>query len=88
MVAGIYTLLHDFLHLEAPPEPVKVRTAKEYREQKRKQKIKEEHDSALPARLFSPGPLSPQSLSDSSMRPGNRRNLLTTAILEEEDSDL
>ncbi|KAF2171106.1 hypothetical protein M409DRAFT_64062 [Zasmidium cellare ATCC 36951] len=84
---GIYNTVKSILHLDARPEP-KLRSAKQYREEKRKQKMKVELPPLLSPGHLSPGPLSPGylSLSDSA-RKGKQKGLLAQTIMEEEDSD-
>ena len=81
-------MLYKFFNLETPPEPVRVRTAKEYRQEKQKQKLESEQPSLFSPRLLSPAALSSGygSLSDGA-RKGSKRSLLATAIMEEEDSE-
>lgn len=87
MMRGTYSTLKSVLQLDAHPEP-KLRSAKQYREEKRKQKVKVEVPPLLSPGHLSPGPLSPSYLSMSdSARKGKHRGLLAQTILEEEDSD-
>lgn len=88
LIFVLFDSLSSILGLKSSTAPVEEssagRTAKQYREEKRKQKAKAE------APLMSPGPASPGylSLSDG-MRKGNRvgRGLISQTIMEEMDSD-
>ncbi|KXT04855.1 hypothetical protein AC578_3422 [Pseudocercospora eumusae] len=84
IVACVYSILYNFFDLETPPEPVSLRTAKQYRQEKQKQKLQSEHSS-----FFSPRLLSPAALSSGygSLSEGCKGSLLATAIMEEEDSE-
>ncbi|KXT10769.1 hypothetical protein AC579_2318 [Pseudocercospora musae] len=88
IVAAVYSILYNFFHLDTPPEPVSLRTAKEYRQEKQKQKLDSAQSSLSSPRLLSPAALSSgyASLSDVA-RKGSKRSLLATAIMEEEDPD-
>lgn len=84
---GTYSTLKSILRLDARPKP-NLRTAKQYREEKRKQKMKVELPPLLSPGHLSPGPLSPGYLSMSdSARKGKHKGLLAQTIMEEEDSD-
>ncbi|EME81843.1 uncharacterized protein MYCFIDRAFT_78728 [Pseudocercospora fijiensis CIRAD86] len=89
LVAAIYSFLYNLFEFETPPEPARLRTAKEYRHDKqKKQKMEFEQPSRLSPRLLSPAslPSGYGSLSDGA-RNGNGMSLFATAIMEEEDSD-
>ena len=81
LISYIYSTLHGALRLDAQPEPPrKTRTAKQYRESKRKEKAQAE------APLMSSGYM---SLSDgmSIGRQRGSKGLLAQTIMEEMDSD-
>jgi hypothetical protein len=82
LLAFIYGSLQGPLGLDSQPEP-RGRTAKEYRQEKRKRKAKAE----VP--LMSPTYLSPAQLSQSDSGRKSRRSkgLISSTIMEEVDSD-
>lgn len=82
-----YGALQAVLGLESDPKQP-TRTAKEYRETKRKQQIKAEAP-LMSSGVLSPRPQSPDHLlSSDGLRNGRRsRGLLNQTIMEEIDSD-
>nr|POE65281.1 hypothetical protein CFP56_34948 [Quercus suber] len=87
-VSYVYRSLHSTLRLGAERSPRPTRTAKEYREAKRKQQTKAESPLMSPSTL-SPRHRSPDhlSLSDGMRRGQRARGLLNQTIMEEVDSD-
>jgi hypothetical protein len=86
-VRAAYARLYRILNLESKPQPT-IRTAKQYREEKLQQKIKD--DPSLAGQHLSTGTVSPGylSVSDSSRKGKRPRTLLAQTIMEEGDSDL
>nr|POE56793.1 hypothetical protein CFP56_33765 [Quercus suber] len=88
LVSFIYRSLHSTLRLDTERSVKPTRTAKEYREGKRKQQIKAESSVMSPS-VLSPRHLSPDqlSLSDGVRRGQRARGLLNQTIMEEIDSE-
>lgn len=85
----IYSVFHRLLRLDSPPEPVRERTFKEYRQEKAQQKARTQ-----PSMLPSPRNGIPVNLTNGfniaaskTSGAGGNRNLLDTTIMEEMDSD-
>lgn len=86
-VRGVYGVLRKLLRLDARPVVPKGRTVKQYREEKRQQKLKDEPPAL--ASTHTTRPLSPGSvsMSDSSRRGRRQKTLLNQIIHEEDDSE-
>lgn len=81
----IYRLFHRLLRLDPPPEPVRERTFKEYRQEKAQRKAKTQ-PAMLPPRNGIPVNLT-NAFGVAAGKSGGNRNLLDQTIMEEMDSD-